>query len=159
MHFEKSQGDGWPETTGEEMPWDDGDGDGWLDEEPESDVEWGLPLGAENFRTGEPLVVADYFDLAPSALAEAAEKLSGLQGAVPDEGAHTPRVLIFDRCAGGQPLDIHRLIAIATLRGTTLRVETAREATADRVRDVVRIRLGPGARHRRRTMENPFDVR
>ncbi len=138
-----------------EEGWPDED---WEDSEPEYGVECGLPLGAENFVTGEPLVTVDYFDFAPAHKAAIADRLLTLEGAVPDDGAATPRILVFDTLGGGGPHDPLSLIAIATVQDEALRVETARRALADRVRDAVQTALGLRVRYRARTKENPVEV-
>ena len=83
-----------------EKDWPDED---WEDSEPEYDVECGLPLGGENLVTGEPLVTVDYFDFAPAHKAAIADGLLTLEGAVLDDGAATPRILVFDTLGGHVP--------------------------------------------------------
>ena len=138
-----------------EEDWPDED---WEDSEPEYGIERGLPLGAENFATGEPLVTVDYFDFASAHKAAIAHQLLTLEGAVPDDGAATPRILVFDTRGGHGPHDPLALIAIATVQDETLRVETARGALADRVRGAVQAVLGARVRYRSRTKENPVEV-
>ena len=138
-----------------ERDWPDED---WEDSEPEYDVECGLPLGGENFVTGEPLVTVDYFDFAPAHKAAIADGLLTLEGAVPDDGAPTPRILVFDTRGGRGPHDALPLIAIATVQDEALRVETARSALADPVRGAVQAALGTRVRYRARTKENPVEV-
>jgi len=138
-----------------EEDWPDED---WEDSEPEYGIERGLPLGAENFATGEPLVTADYFDFASAHKAAIAHRLLTLEGAVPDDGAATPRILVFDTRGGHGPHDPLALIAIATVQDETLRVETARGALADRVRGAVQTVSGARVRYRSRTKENPVEV-
>ena len=138
-----------------EEDWPDED---WDDSEPEYGIECGLALGAENFVTGEPLVTVDYFDFPSAHKAAVAERLLTLEGAVPDDGAATPRILVFDTRGGHGPHDPAPLIAIATVRDEALRVETARRALADPVRGAVQAALGARVRYRARTKENPFEV-
>ena len=106
-----------------EEGWPDED---WEDSEPECGIECGLPLGAENFVTGEPLVTVDYFDFASAHKAAIADRLLALEGAVLDDGAPAPRILVFDVRGGHGPHDPLPLIAIATVQDEALRVETAR---------------------------------
>ncbi len=138
-----------------EEDWPDED---WEDSEPEYGIECGLPLGAENFVTGEPLVTVDYFDFASAHKAAIADGLLTLEGAVPDDGAATPRILVFDTRGGHGPHDPLPLIAIATVHDEALRVETARRALADPVRGAVQAALGARVRYRARTKENPVEV-
>ena len=138
---------------GEDRPDED-----WEDSEQEYGIECGLPLGAENFVTGEPLVTVDYFDFAPAHKASLADRLLTLEGAVPDEGAATPRILVFDTRGGHGPHDLLPLIAIATVQDEVLRVETARRVFADPVRAAVQAALGARVRYRARTKENPVEV-
>ena len=138
-----------------EEDWPDED---WKDSESGYGIECGLPLGAENFVTGEPLVTVDYFDFAPAHKAAIADGLLTLEGAVLDDGAATPRILVFDTLGGHVPLDPLRLIAIATVQDEALRVETARSALADPVRGAVQAALGTRVRYRARTKENPVEV-
>jgi hypothetical protein len=138
-----------------EEDWPDED---WEDSEPEYGIECGLPLVAENFATGEPLVTVDYFDFAPAHKAAIADGLLTLEGAVPDDGAATQRILVFDTRGGPGPHDPLPLIAIATVQDEALRVETAHRALADRVRDAVQAALGARVRYRARTKENPVEV-
>jgi len=138
-----------------EEDWPDED---WEDSEPEFAIECGLPLGAENFVTGEPLVTVDYFDFASAHKTAIADRLLNLEGAVPDDGAATPRILVFDTRGGRGPHDPLPLIAIATVQDEALRVETARRALADRVRSAVQAALGARVRYRARTKENPVEV-
>ena len=56
------------------------------------------------------------------------------------------------------PHDPLLLIAIATVQDEALRVETARRALADPVRDAVQTALGARVRYRARTKENPVAV-
>ncbi len=130
----------------------------WEDNEPEPGIEWGLPLGAENFATGEPLVTVDYFDFAPAHKAAIADGLLTLEGAVPSDNPATPRILVFDACSSHGPHDPLALIAIATAQDEALRVETARSALTDSVRDAVQAALGALVRYRARTKENPIEV-
>ena len=138
-----------------EEDWPDED---WEDSEPEFAIECGLPLGAENFVTGEPLVTVDYFDFASAHKTAIADRLLNLEGAVPDDGAATPRILVFDTRGGRGPHDPLPLIAIATVQDEALRVETAHRALADRVRSAVQAALGARVRYRARTKENPVEV-
>ncbi len=117
-----------------EEHWPDED---WEDSEPEYGIECGLPLGAENFVTGEPLVIVDYFDFASAHKVAIADRLLTLEGAVPDDGAPTPRILVFDTRGGHGPHDPLPLIAIATVQDEALRVETACRVLADPVRDTL----------------------
>lgn len=103
------------------------------------EMETGLPLRAENYVTGEPLVTVDYFRIEAARRAAIAERLLGLEGAVADEGATLPRILLFDGHPPDGTLDVRDLIAILTVRRT---VESA---------------LGAGVRHLRRVAENPVD--
>ena len=141
------------DRSGEDWPDED-----WQDGEPEDAIECGLPLGAENFVTGEPLVTVDYFDFAPAHKASLADRLLTLEGAVPDDGAATPRILVFDTRGGHGPHDPLPLIAIATVQDEVLRVETARRVFADPVRAAVQAASGARARYRARTQENPVEV-
>jgi hypothetical protein len=138
-----------------EEDWPDED---WENSEPEYGIECGLPLGAENFVTGEPLVTVDYFDFASAHKAAIADRLLTLEGAVPDDGATTPRILVFDTRGGHGPHDPLPLIAIATVQDEALRVETARRALSDPVRGAVQAALGARVRYRARTKENPVEV-
>ena len=138
-----------------EEGWPDED---WEDSEPEYGIACDLPLGAENFATGEPLVTVDYFDFASAQKAAIADGLLTLEGAVPDDGAATPRILVFDTRGGHGPHDPLPLIAIATVQDEALRVETARSALADPVRGAVQAALGARVRYRARTKENPVEV-
>jgi len=138
-----------------EEDWPDED---WEDSEPEYGIECGLPLRAENFVTGEPLVTVDYFDFASAHEAAIAERLLTLEGAVPDDGAPTSRILLFDTRGGHGPHDPLSLIAIATVQDGTLRVETACRARAEPVRGAVQSALGVRVRYRARTKENPVEV-
>ncbi len=138
-----------------EEDWPDED---WQDSESEYGIEYGLPIGAENFVTGEPLVTVDYFDFAPAHKAAIADRLLTLEGAVPDDGAPTPRILVFDTRDGHGPHHPLSLIAIATVQDEALRVETARSALADPVRGAVQAALGARVRYRSRTKENPVEV-
>ncbi len=147
-----------PGSSDQARPADEPAGNDLIDEDTSFEIEWGLPLGAENFLTGEPLVVVDYFDLASSDPAATSERLLGLEGAVRDEGAPPARILIFDQHSGAEPFDVRSLIAIATVHGATLRLETARQAITDPVCDAVRNLLGPDARYRGRSRENPIEV-
>ena len=130
----------------------------WEDSEPEYDIEYGLPIGAESFVNGEPQVIVDYFDFAPGDKAAIVGGLLTLEGAVPDEGAATPRILVFDTRGVHGPHDLRSLIAIATVRDEALRVETARSDHADPVRGTVQAALGARVRYRSRTKENPVEV-
>jgi hypothetical protein len=145
-------------ATDDEQLEEDWPDEEWEDGEPEDDVEWGLPLGAENYATGEPLVTVDYFDFAPAHKAAIADGLLTLDGAVPDDGPAKPRILVYDTGGGHSPHDPLALIAIATVQDQALRVETARSALADRVRDAVQAALGARVRYRARTKENPIEV-
>jgi len=138
-----------------EEGWPDED---WDDSEPEYGIEYGLPLGAENFVTGEPLVTVDYFDFASAHKAAIADRLLALEGAVLDDGATTLRILVFGTRGSHGPRDPLPLIAIATVQDEALRVETARRALADPVRGTVQAALGARVRYRARTKENPVDV-
>ena len=138
---------------GEDRPDED-----WEDSESEYGMECGLPLGAENFVTGEPLVTVDYFDFGSAHKAAVAHGLLTLEGAVSDDGAATPRILIFDTRGGHGPHDPLPLIAIATVQDEALRVETARRALADPVRSAVQAALGARVRYRARAKENPVEV-
>ncbi len=138
-----------------EAGWPDED---WENGEPEYGIEYSLPLGAENFATGEPLVTVDYFDFASAHKAAIAHRLLALEGAVPDDGAATPRILVFDTRGGHGPDDPLPLIAIATVQDEALRVETARRALVDAVRGAVQAALGDRVRYRARTKENPVEV-
>ena len=138
-----------------EEDWPDED---WEDSEPEFAIECGLPLGAENFVTGEPLVTVDYFDFASAHKTAIADRLLTLEGAVPADGEATPRILVFDTRGGRGPHDPLPLIAIATVQDEALRVETARRALADPVRGAVQAALGARVRYRARTKENPVEV-
>ena len=138
-----------------EEDWPDED---WEDSEREYGIECGLPLGAENFVTGEPLVTVDYFDFASAHKAAIADQLLTLEGAVPDDGAATPRILVFDTRGGHGPHDPLPLIAIATVQDQALRVETARRALAGPVRGAVQTALGARVRYRARTRENPVEL-
>lgn len=138
-------------------------GEDWSDEDRQDDeredaIEWGLPLGAENFVTGEPLVIVDYFDFESAHKASLADRLLTLEGAVPDDGAVTPRILVFDTRGGRDPDDPLLLIAIATVQDEMLRVETARREVADSVQAAVQAALGARVRYRARTKENPVEV-
>jgi hypothetical protein len=130
----------------------------WEDGEPEEDVEWGLPLGAENYATGEPLVTVDYFDFASAHKTAIADGLLTLEGAVPNDGRTKSRILVYDTGGDYGPHDPLALIAVATVQDETLRVETARSALSDRVRDAVQAALGARVRYRARTKENPIEV-
>jgi len=143
------------DDDGLEEDWPDED---WEDSEPEYGIECGLPLGAENFVTGEPLVTVDYFDFASAHKAAIADGLLTLEGAVSDDGAPTSRILMFDTRGGHGPHDPRSLIAIATVQNEALRVETARRALADSVRGAVQAALGARIRYRVRTKENPVEV-
>lgn len=151
---------GWLDGIDADGAWDGEDGEDprWDEDAEIDDVEWDLPLGAENFTTGEPLVGVDYYDLAPANGETTQEKLLALPGTVRDEGARRARILIFDQCAHEDRLDLRALIAIASVRGDTLRVATARAVHADPVRDAVLGALGASARHRERTRENPIEA-
>ncbi len=138
-----------------EEGWPDED---WDDSEPELGIECGLPLRAENFVTGEPLVTVDYFDFASADKAAIADRLLTLEGAVPDEGAARPRVLVYDTRGGHGPHHPLALIAIATVQDEALRVETARRAPADHVRGAVQAACGARVKYRARTKENPVEV-
>ncbi len=138
-----------------EEDWPDED---WDDGEPEEDMEWGLPLGAENWATGEPLVTVDYFDFAPAHKAAIADGLLTLEGAVPNDGRTKSRILVYDIGRDYGPHDPLALIAIAMVQDQALRVETARSALADPVRDAVQAALGARVRYRTRTKENPIEV-
>jgi len=141
------------DRSGEDWPDED-----WQDGEPDDAIECGLPLGAENFVTGEPLVTVDYFDFGSAHKAAVAHGLLTLEGAVSDDGAATPRILIFDTRRGHGPHDPLPLIAIATVQDAALRVETARRALADSVRSAVQAALGARVRYRARAKENPVEV-
>ncbi len=130
----------------------------WEDGEPEEDVEWGLPLGAENYATGEPLVTVDYFDFASAHKAAIAEGLLTLEGALSNDGPTKSRILVYDTGGDYGPHDPLALIAVATVQDETLRLETARSALSDRVRDAVQAALGARVRYRARTKENPIEV-
>jgi hypothetical protein len=143
------------DDDGLEEDWPDED---WEDNEPEDAIEWGLALGAENIVTGEPLVTVDYFDFAAAHKDAIADRLLTLEGAVPDDGAPSPRILVFDTRDGHGPHDAQALIAIATVQHTSLRVETARRAHTDPVRGAVQAALGARVRYRARTKENPVEV-
>ena len=143
------------DDDGLEEGWPDED---WEDSEPEYGMEYGLPLGAENFATGEPLVTVDYFDFASAHKAAIADRLLTLEGAVSDDGAPTPRILMFDTRGSHGPYDPRSLIAIAILQDGALRVETARRALADSVRGAVQAALGARVRYRARTEDNPVEV-
>ena len=130
----------------------------WEDGEPEEDVEWGLPLGAENWATGEPLVTVDYFDFAPEHKAAIADGVLTLDGAVPNDDPTKSRILVYDIGGDYGPHDPLALIAIATVQDQALRLETARSALAGPVRDAVQAALGARVQHRTRTKENPFEV-
>ena len=138
-----------------EKDWLDED---WEDRDPEYDIEYGLPYGAESFVNGEPVVIVDYFDFEPGQKAAIADRLLTLEGALPDEGAATPRILVFDTRGVHGPHDLRSLIAIATVQDEALRVETARSDHADPVRDTVQAALGARVRYRLRTKENPVEV-
>ena len=138
-----------------EEDWPDED---WENSEPEYGIECGLPLGAENFVTGEPLVTVDYFDFASAHKAAIADRLLTLEGAVLDDGSMTPRILVYEARSDRGPQDPRSLIAIATLQDQALRVETARYALADHVRGAVQTALGARARFRELTKENPVEV-
>jgi len=134
----------------------------WLDDDlewgdPSLDMELGLPLRAENFVTGEPRITVDYFDCTASDSAIIVHCLLELDGAVVDEGAQQPRVLVFDTASAGDRCDPMALIAIATLSSNVLRLETAQRALSDRIRDTVQVALGAGARFRERRQENPLE--
>jgi len=151
---------GWLDGIDAGDVWEDRDGGDpcWDDDAEIVDVEWDLPLGAENFTTGEPLIGVDYFDLSPGSGEAAREKLLALPGAVRDDGARPTRILIFDHGAGEDRLDLRALVAIGSVRGDTLRVATARAVHADSVRDAVLGALGTCVRHRERTTENPIEA-
>lgn len=136
--------------------------DEWLADEleigdPSLDMQLGLPLRGENFVDGEPQITVDYFDCTDSDSVIIVRCLLDLDGAVVDEGAERPRVLVFDTASAGDRYDPMALIAIATLIGTVLRIETAQRALSDRVRDAVQFALGAGARFRERRLEDPFE--
>lgn len=131
--------------------------DEWGSDDPSLDMELGLPLRGENFVDGEPRITVDYFDCTDSDSPIIVHCLLELDGAVIDEGADRPRVLVFDTASAGDCCDPMALIAIATLIGNVLRVETAQRALSDRVRDAVQVALGAGARVRERRFENPFE--
>jgi len=127
------------------------------DDDPDLDAEHGLPLSAENWATGEPLVTVDYFGFAPGAGARIAWRLFRLRGAEPDRGAEGPRIFLFDpRLPLDAPFD-DALIAIATVREDDLRVETAQRALTDRIRTRIEAVLRGEIRHLRRCTENPVE--
>jgi hypothetical protein len=135
----------------------------WLEDDlewgdPSLDMELGLPLRGENFVNGEPQITVDYFECTASDSEVIVDCLLALDGAVLDEGAQRPRVLVFDTASAGDHCDPMALIAIASLTGNVLRLETAQRALSDRMRDSVQIALGAGARFRERRFENPVAV-
>ena len=139
-----------------EWPDDDFD-DESCNEDPAYDMQIELPLAAENFATGEPLVIVDYFDfdrVAPTAIGDA---LMTLKGAELDIGAREPRIMIScdDRSGRTGPF---ALIAIATVYDHSLRVETARHNLSDSVRGDIESVLGSIIQHRVRVKENPCEV-
>jgi len=151
-----------PHTNGAARA-DAGPSDDWLEEDwddtdPSLDMELGLPLRAENFVNGEPRIMVDYFDCTPSDSEVIVDCLLELDGAVLDAGADRPRVLVFDTSSAGDRCDPRALIAVATLTGNVLRVETAQRTMTDRVRDAVQIALGAGASFRERRLEDPFEA-
>ena len=76
---------------------------------------------------------------------------------IADEGARTPRVLVFDPAPRGAVLDPRSLIAVASIHRGDLRVATARAAVTDRIRRAVQAALGPLGRYRGRAREDPFE--
>lgn len=122
------------------------------DSEPEHGIACGLPLEAENFVTGEPLVTVDYFDFASGHEDAIADRLLTLECAVPDDGAPTSRILLFDTRGGHGPHDPLPLIAIATVKDGVLRVESARRSLAETVQGAVQSALGPRVHYRGRTV-------
>ncbi len=135
---------------------DDLDDEMWDECEHEYTPEIGLPLRAENFTTGEPLVTVDYFDFSPGSRETIAERLVSLDDAVADDGARAPRILLFE--PGTEECTPLALIAIATVLHDELRVETARPDMTDPVRSAVEAALGEQIRHRERRSENPIEV-
>ena len=135
---------------------DDFDDEFW-NEDPVYHMEVGLPLAAENFATGEPLVIVDYFDFDSVDPAAIGDALMTLKGAELDIGAREPRIMIScdDRSGRTGPL---ALIAIATVYDFSLRVETAQHNLTDSVRTDVETVLGSVIAHRIRVKENPCEV-
>jgi len=117
--------------------------------------EIGLPLRAENYATGEPLVTVDCFGFERPRRDAVVEALQGLEHSTPDPGAAQPRFLLLEgRRPDGryQALD---LVAILTVRATETRVATARSDVTERVRHTVQRALGATVRYLRRVRENP----